>query len=1174
MAFNNVSLVSATNENTLALASIKTDISLIKVEVPPEYTSLNAALTSKRRIAAEEGTAHQTARRLGILFQDLLPSTPLLLRAYGRRSSEISEKSAAKADGTPTGSIFANFLGADVTSIWAAATSGASSIAAHLLACLLARRWSAPEATSIWVEIVAERKRQVAEEARSGVYKTSLELLLICKDDIPRKDLAEWDAGARAWLQIADEAQMRRQKQLMLIIKNINIPVNTEGSTYNRVLDAWTAALTAMERLISGLPQRVGKGASLIGIASWHLYPDLLVLGESMTTVRFKDDLVSDLGQLTIGLENKDPRRSDGVFWSLPLSHLRFYGDPVVAVSHTRDTMRLSMDELQFVVFGSAKSTWGSHYLDAVEVAGFFQRVYEKVGPDGTQDPELRWLQPLWDASKALVTATGEELNTALAAVALGRRNGRKFLDRNTRHPPPFFGIGHPLVSTFLRQAVVDVHTRDIEKMRFIALKLGLCPEEAIIRVKSARRPVYATAVPHSRCSFRSLSPKHGRWVVGGHSSQHSALENNIHCDCHATGHSCHATRCLCMKRRTTCSLGCHTSFHLMDQECLGCLLLSALEAAEMGPVMGGVHGCANLPIEQFRLSTIADPFCQIHINPPWPSSSSLNFGIGLPHPNGHGGHLEFLIQGVWNDRDGLCGCYHGSDSSTPVVFKAIAGNPAHVALFVRVDNTLEGGLRDRLRHQIKQLARRRQYEWGAEPDKVPDDAEMQGIRGATLRQFLAEIGRHGAVSVPGLGIDLTEKRFDIERYVDSVEAYQAARSLYARLSGATVSLRVIDRPLHSAGWAAGGDLEAPSQFARSRRLACIAYFESGVYDMSPDNFDDVIALSTRNSLYISAILLGDPFEAQQNADHIRHVIGNVGKTGIVLMVAPLAPKVRQPDLGMWKRVAHSRFDRSREDCFAATSLHLSFTEFEMPVDIGQRGSIDRDMHVRVIETIISVYDRADWVADLDILQLYESRLRGNTFVKRLETRQPAPTGDHVCEHHTETSGLGDRGRNALPLTAVDNWEELLNLPEDMGIDHVGVVRSHENWIGRLATACVAAQKGLRTVILPPGDVCWGCCAQQTWKWWRWKSEDCNEDDQDERSRASDAWEQQHGARGSGGWSTSKSSPHGQVDEVDGSDREDSSDDSETDSVESGVAGIINNRHDAGFIAAPHVFIC
>jgi hypothetical protein len=990
-------------------------------------------------------------------------------------AARSARKSAAKADGTPTGSIFANFLGADVTSIWAAATSGTSSIAAHLLACLLARMWSAPEATSIWVEIVAERKRQVAEEARSGVYKTSLELLLICKDDIPRKDLAEWDAGARAWLQIADEAQMRRQKQLMLIIKNINIPVNTEGSTYNRVLDAWTAALTAMERLIGGLPQRVGKGASLIAIASWHLFPDLLVLGKSIQPVRFKDELVSEMGELTVGLENTDPGHSDGIFWSLPLSQLRFYGDPVVAVSHTRDTMRLSMDELQLVVFGSAIANWGSHYLDVIRVAGFFQRLYDKVGPEHTDAPQFRWLQPLWDASKTLVTATGQDLDIALAAVALGRRNGREFLAKKTKHPPPFFGISQPFVSTLLRQTPTHVDRQGVERMRFLALKLGLKPDEAIIRVQDGNGMVveYATAVPHHRCSFQSLGPKHGRWVIRESGWGQVVSETEVICTCHATGHSCHAKRCPCIQAGTTCNQRCHVSFHQLDNACLGCLPPSSLELSQMGPVLSSLHGCANLPINEFLVSTMSDPCSPIGPRPPWIPSASLNLGIGLCHSDAPDAPLPCLIQSAWDGRERLCGCY-GSDSLTSV-FRAIAGDPNYAALFVRVD-TPKRSLRNRLQRQLKALSRQRCHEWREQQDQVPDEEQMREIQAPTLRHFLGRMAQDGALSLPQLTRGLYELRFDVKHYLNSLDAFQAARNVYLNLSGATASLRVIDRPLHSARWAAGAKLQANPTLPRRRRFACVAYFESGVYDMSPEDFSDVIAISTRNSLYISAILLGDPFETQDTVDDIRHVIGNVGKTGIVLMVAPLAPKVRQADLGMWKHIAHSRFDGNRVDCFVATSLHLSF-EFEMPFDIGQRGSIDKDMHIRVIETIISVYDGADWVADLDVLLLYESHLRGNEFVKRLESHRAARTGVHICELNATIHSAGGGSRNALPLTAVDNWEELLNLPEDMGIGHVGVVRSHENWIGRLATACVAAQKGIRTVILPREYVCWGCCA-------------------------------------------------------------------------------------------------
>ena len=47
--------------------------------------------------------------------------------------------------------------------------------------------------------------------------------------------------------------------------------------------------------------------------------------------------------------------------------------------------------------------------------------------------------------------------------------------------------------------------------------------------------------------------------------------------------------------------------------------------------------------------------------------------------------------------------------------------------------------------------------------------------------------------------------------------------------------------------------------------------------------------------------------------------------------------------------------------------------------------AIDRDSHVRIVETVISVYDRADWVADLDVLLLYESAVKGSEFVKRSE---------------------------------------------------------------------------------------------------------------------------------------------------------------------------------------------
>lgn len=824
MALSNVSasLVSAINENSLALASMKLDISMIKVEVPAEYTGLNAALTSKRRAAAEDGSAHKTARRLGILFQDLIPSTPELLRAYGRRSSEISEISAATGtERNVTGGIFANFLGADVTSIWAAATSGASSISAHLLACMLARMWSPSEATSIWVEIVAERKRQIKEQSDDGVYKTSLELQLIWRDEMSRKDLAEWDAGARAWLRIADEAQTRRQKQLMLIIKNIHLPVNTDGSTYERVLDAWTSALEAMERLICGQPQRVGKGAALIGIASWHLYPDLFVLGESMKPIRFKDELVSELGQLTVGLDSTSPSHCDGVFWSLPLSQLRFYGDPVMAVSSTRDGLRLSMDELELLVFGSAISNWGSHYLDILGVARFFQLLHDKVNIGGSHTDGLAWLHPLCSASKTLLSVTGDSLKDALATVALGRRSGRDFLAERDSHPPPYFGICHPFLSGFLSQPENQLTNQEVERMRFIAQKLRLRPAEAIIRVvsSSARIAHYYTAVPHVRCMFDKLGPKHGCWISPR--SLFPSLASRS-CSCHTMGHSCHDKRCTCLKAGHTCNIRCHESFCEPKGECIGCHGPQQPPDTSGRPAFSRLHGCANLPNNGFVIHLADEMF-----TPVWEDLSvgnqiqSANLGIGLAR----GADLARtgIIRGT--DPEGcLCVCY--SQTYVPV-FKAIAGNVERAALFVRVDGQFQH-LRNRLKREIKDLSQHRYYEWAEEPDKVPTETAIRELDSRTLRNFLSKVSRSesGLITLPQLNKDLAEVKFRSRLYMESLTAFQMARNVYSSLSGATASLRVIDRPLHAARWVSGNAQKAAnlSNLPRARRFACIAF--------------------------------------------------------------------------------------------------------------------------------------------------------------------------------------------------------------------------------------------------------------------------------------------------------------------------------------------------------------
>lgn len=85
-------------EQTMALASINFDFTLIKYEPQPEYKELGLALSPRRCEDGESGMTHITARKLGALFGDLIPETPNLFRVYGLRASEIASK-------TPKGSI-------------------------------------------------------------------------------------------------------------------------------------------------------------------------------------------------------------------------------------------------------------------------------------------------------------------------------------------------------------------------------------------------------------------------------------------------------------------------------------------------------------------------------------------------------------------------------------------------------------------------------------------------------------------------------------------------------------------------------------------------------------------------------------------------------------------------------------------------------------------------------------------------------------------------------------------------------------------------------------------------------------------------------------------------------------------------------------------------------------
>ncbi|KAL8866446.1 MAG: hypothetical protein Q9198_008887 [Flavoplaca austrocitrina] len=192
----------AYNENQVSLINLNFDFTLLKLEAPEEFGGLGSIMSLKRKTNAESGAFHRTARKLGALFEGTLPEIQELTKAYGIRASEIAQSDKVKTKHARATELFQNQIGADSTSIWAAATSGDAAVSVHLLACMLARVFSGTVATSIWVEIVAGQKLHIDEKQKTANFASAYDAAsMAARQEFSRDELAEWDNSARSWIQ-------------------------------------------------------------------------------------------------------------------------------------------------------------------------------------------------------------------------------------------------------------------------------------------------------------------------------------------------------------------------------------------------------------------------------------------------------------------------------------------------------------------------------------------------------------------------------------------------------------------------------------------------------------------------------------------------------------------------------------------------------------------------------------------------------------------------------------------------------------------------------------------------------------------------------------------------------------------------------------------------------------
>ena len=512
------SLASATQETTLALANLNFDFSLIKVEAPAEYKPVGAALSTNRRSAAETGGPHIIARRLATLFASLLPDTPRLITAYGRRAAEITQAPGVNPSGDKNHGPFKDFVGLDGTNIWAAATSGPGAVTAHLLACMLARVWSPAQAVSIWEEMVLERKKQLMQSADSDFI--NMKDIAAAQLSIDKEQLAEWDSSARAWLRAADcvPSNLKRQKQLMLILGNISLPVSNRSRVFDSVCKAWRAALTTMNKVVGGEAHSIEDGAVLVALSAWHLYPDMVVLGKQSQEILQHDELIDPGGLLTIGLQGASHNAAEGVHWSLSLAHLRYYGQPVLASGTVSSVSgRVTFPQMWQIVLGSVIAAWGVDMHSINEAVVLFLWMFDcfesglaKYVPSKLHRiiSNFSWMRLLAEAADTVDKVTGEEKELSTKLVRLGYRRRAFLTSIRSNH---VFGLRRLDIVCLL----ADVEAQ-IQFLREILAEWPHPESSLIIRVSNEHdadhmNDFYASVLP-SKVNSNLI---HTRWCLG-----------------------------------------------------------------------------------------------------------------------------------------------------------------------------------------------------------------------------------------------------------------------------------------------------------------------------------------------------------------------------------------------------------------------------------------------------------------------------------------------------------------------------------------------------------------------------------------------------------------------------------------------------------------------------------
>jgi hypothetical protein len=898
-------LLSVPNELTVAAANFNLNFSLMKVEAPVEFHGLRDALSTTRRQEAEEGLSHVTARYLGALFESVIPPSPLLTAAYGKRVSEISEQTKAIPQ---TAGMFADRAGADGTSIWAAATSGQHAIAMHLLACMLGRIWKPAEATSLWVELVERRKQEIFK-AYNASTATGIPSIMAAQQLFNRQQLSAWDASARSWLQTADRVKRLAQTQLMLIINNIRLPVNSSKEPYESVVLAWTSGMNMVERLLDGVPQRVQDGAVLLAISSWHLYPNMQVLHDSTTEINPGDELMVQ-SILTISSHGGNDSK-EGVFWSLPLSRMRYYSSAIMSErSFASDTARISMEEFQIVFLGAFIARWRGICSDELRWARLIVRLFEAFQNRKKTVPP--WFQIL-AAAASLVTNSRGHLRAQLhKLVKLGSRRCQDFLHESQYKPPIFFGLEyfHILIRTLKNDE------ERIKLLRQATISRDPTGSEAMIRYTDGTFNYYATVYPTIRSSYKrtvtqEATPSTGyqRYAIGDTEPIQVSCHGSEVCGCmDPTAETCicqrEGTRCtfICHPETGTCSgvdppfpVDCYFPTPCTDTKCVVCRNESLVESlSQNGEEALLVHPYSVRSVDEFQFEfrkpgeagmttyglflghgTIAS----VYKRKSHPTYDTYNQNVS-DFPSATMDEIESIVESKFFDPSSLdlstcCRHWDGKGAeqqmyslSAPVFASKVYGSMPEATLSIEVINRplyCSAWASSSIPEYLPQADLHERSMWWHRYENITNASHDGADRSQEMTHS------------PGIADLITPDADDGTEYTSLSRSPRSERD-----ESCTIPDPGVVQGTNSVNGEKEG--ETTAEYELKKAFSCIAWFKSGEFDIPVSHFHAVMALANGGSIYVASVLLADP-SVTSHSSPVRRVFGNLGRSEVCLLV-------------------------------------------------------------------------------------------------------------------------------------------------------------------------------------------------------------------------------------------------------------------------------------------------